>query len=309
MLGIWERQPQKSTMLAIARRLFLATRPMFFPASVLPVLVGTAWGGPPWDGEILLLALLGMICLHAGANVLNDVGDELNGCDRLNEDRIGPFTGGSRMIQDGILSLPQMTFWGVALLAAAGVAGLMLMVAKGWVVLALGLVGGFLGVAYSIQPFALASRGWGELAVAVGFGLPVVASGWLQSGTVGWELAMASLAVGAWSAAILIVNEIPDMTADANSGKRTLVVRLGRHRTCWLYGGVQSVGAAALMALAATGWELIPPVLLFAVAVMIVGRLMGERQDLIAAIRATLTIQLLGGIWLMVLAQLPNPLP
>ncbi|MFQ5755101.1 MAG: hypothetical protein ACE5H7_03295 [Acidiferrobacterales bacterium] len=46
--------------LQVAKRLFLATRPKFFAASILPVIVGTAWGyhaGGYFDLAIAVLAL------------------------------------------------------------------------------------------------------------------------------------------------------------------------------------------------------------------------------------------------------------
>ena len=51
-------------------------RPKFFPASVLPVLAGSAWGfmaAGQFDLSAFILALLATVCVHAGANVLNDV--------------------------------------------------------------------------------------------------------------------------------------------------------------------------------------------------------------------------------------------
>lgn len=95
-----------------AKRLFHATRPKFFPASVLPVVTGTAWGAYIAGGidiYVFVLALLATVCVHAASNVLNDVGDETVGTDRINEQRIYPYTGGSRFIQMGILSQSLMT--------------------------------------------------------------------------------------------------------------------------------------------------------------------------------------------------------
>lgn len=287
------------------RSLFLATRPMFFPASAVPVVVGTAWGlrdAVALDAWALALALVGMFCLHAAANVINDVGDELNGADRLNEDRIAPFTGGSRFIQNGTLSVRDMLGWGMALLAAALVLGLVLIYGKGQMVLYLGLLGAGLAVAYSLPPLQLASRGLGELAVAVAFGVPVAASAWLQQGQFSRESVLAAAAVGCWTAAILVVNEVPDRRADAAAGKRTLVVRLGATGAQWLYLGLNAAALAAqAMLLLGAGlppWTLVVPGLGMAVAVAVTPRLRGGRQALLGAIRATLSIHLLGGIWL-----------
>ena len=79
------------------KRLFHATRPKFFPASVLPVLAGSAWGfqvAGEFDVLVFALALFATVCVHAGSNVINDVGDDAGGTDRQNEDRIYPYTGG-----------------------------------------------------------------------------------------------------------------------------------------------------------------------------------------------------------------------
>ena len=125
-----------------AKRLFNATRPKFFPASVLPVLAGTAWGfqaAGRFDLVVFLLALFATVCVHAACNVLNDVGDESGGTDRENEERIYPYTGGSRFIQAGIMSSSEMARLGISLLALAAIAGLALLLMKGIMVLYFGL--------------------------------------------------------------------------------------------------------------------------------------------------------------------------
>ena len=114
----------------IANRLFHATRPKFFPASALPVLAGSAWevhAAGSFDWVVFLLALFATVCVHAACNVLNDVGDESGGTDRQNEDRIYPYTGGSRFIQAGIMSASEMARLGISLLALAAIAGLALL--------------------------------------------------------------------------------------------------------------------------------------------------------------------------------------
>ncbi len=296
-------------MSSLPRTLFLATRPMFFPASTVPVVVGTAWG-VHHAGQLspvsLLLALAGMACLHAGANVINDVGDELNGSDRLNLDRIPPFTGGSRFIQDGVLGIKAMAAWGVVLLLAGAAIGGVLVTMKGPAVLVLGLIGGGLAVAYSLPPLVLAARGLGEAAVAVAFGLPVAASAWLQQSSLTLDGVLAAAAVGCWTAAILICNEIPDIKADAAAGKRTLVVRLGARRAPSLYLAVQAVAAVLLLALGwlseLPAWATLPPLLIMLAALVAAPLMMGGRGRQLAAIRITLAIHLLGGIWLAVAA-------
>lgn len=286
---------------------FLAMRPLFFPASAIPVLVGTAWGADRAEAvhwPAFLAALLGMMCLHGAANVLNDVGDELNGCDRLNTGRISPFTGGSRFIQDGLLSLEQMIVLGCGLLGVAAALGLYLATIKGMPILILGILGVALACAYSLKPLALAGRGVGELAVAIGFGLPVGACAWLQEGIVSWSAVAAGVAIGCWSAAILIANEIPDREADAQSGKRTLVVRLGLGGARRLYLGVQITALVMAVLLVRQIWMFAPALAFAAGAGFAVIHMTENRDQQLWAIRMTLGIHLAGGVWLIFLAFL-----
>ncbi len=245
----------------VARRLLHATRPKFFPASVLPVLAGTAWGSKVsgmFEPAIFLLALLATICVHAAVNVLNDVGDDSGGTDRVNEDRIYPYTG-------------------VAL-----------------------------GVLYSLGPVRLSGLGIGETAVAVGFGiLPVTGAAWLQSGTFNGESLLFSLPISAWVAAILLVNEVPDIDPDGDTGKRTLPVRLGLGGTAMLYLGLHIFALAAIIYTTVIGLlpkatPVLPVILLFLAfrASTAIRRGIQNRDGMQRAIEGTLGIHMLGSLWL-----------
>ena len=296
-----------------ARRLFHATRPKFFPASVLPVVAGTAWGvytGGTFSIVLFALALIATICVHAGANVLNDVGDESGGTDRENTDRIYPYTGGSRFIQTGIMDASGMARLGISLLAVAAVAGLLLIMLRGPVVLWFGLAGVFLAVLYSLGPVGLASVGLGELAVAIAFGvLPVVGAAWLQSGVVDLNAIMFSVPISAWVAAILLINEVPDIQADGATGKRTLPVRLGNGGTAILYIAIHILALATTVHLAAVGQlplvaPLVPALTLILVfkAAAAIKTGIGDRPSMTAGIEATLAVHTVGSIWLAGLA-------
>lgn len=298
-----------SSTAQVARRLFNATRPKFFPASVLPVIAGTAWGfsvAGQFDITAFLLALLATVCVHAGANVLNDVGDDAGGTDRQNDDRIYPYTGGSQFIQTGIMSAAGMARLGMALLGVAAIAGLALLVTKGSMVLWLGIAGVALAVLYSLGPFRLASMGLGELAVALAFGvIPVVGAAWLQSGVIDQPALLVSLPISAWVMAILLINEVPDIAADSATGKRTLPVRLGLGATAIFYLVLQVSAAAIVVALAWRGVlpmvaPIVPIVLLFLAAKAAAAIRTGvhDRKALTGGIEATLGIHTIGSIWM-----------
>ena len=290
------------------KRAFHATRPKFFPASVLPVVVGTAWGAlasGSFNAYVFLLALVATVCVHAASNVLNDVGDESLGTDARNEERIYPYTGGSRFIQTGILSQASMARLGISLVVIAAIAGLLLFLERGPMVITFGIVGILLGVLYSLGPVKLSTLGLGETAVAIAFGvLPVTGAAWLQGAAIETQLIVFSLPVSLWVAAILLINEVPDIAADSATGKNTLPVRLGLGATANLYfllhfaavvaiGWLTFRGALPLLAplvpigLLALGWKS---------ASGIRGG-MENREAMTKAIEGTLGIHTIGCIW------------
>jgi 1,4-dihydroxy-2-naphthoate octaprenyltransferase len=291
------------------KRAFHATRPKFFPASVLPVIAGSAWGalaGSGFNWYVFVLALLATVCVHAAANVLNDVGDDEIGTDPLNEARIYPYTGGSRFIQTGILTRTQMRRLGIGLLAIATLAGVLLVVERGPVVIAFGMIGVLLAVLYSLGPLKLSSLGLGEIAVGIAFGvLPVTGAAWLQGAPIDGTLILLSIPLGAWVENILLINEVPDMEADGAAGKRTLPVRFGLDVTANLYLGV-NIAAAAIVVLL-TWWGALPilaplvPIGLLLLAFKAAAGIRGGMTDRVAmtkSIEATLAIQGVGSIWL-----------
>jgi 1,4-dihydroxy-2-naphthoate octaprenyltransferase len=293
----------------IAKRLFHATRPKFYPASILPVIAGTAWGykvSGAFDAGIFLLALLATICVHAAANVLNDVGDDSGGTDRVKEDRIYPYTGGSRFIQTGIMSPANMASLGITLLAVAAIAGVVLLLAKGPMVLAFGLTGVALAVLYSLGPVRLSGLGIGEMAIGVGFGvIPISGAAWLQSDVINIDAFCFSLPISAWVTAILLINEVPDIGPDGRTGKRTLPVRLGLRGTRVVYMGLHVLALAAIIYMTATGslpiaTPLLPLALLYPgyKASTAIARGIEDRNGMRRAIEATLGIHTLGALWL-----------
>jgi 1,4-dihydroxy-2-naphthoate polyprenyltransferase len=294
--------------LRAARRLLLATRPKFFTASVLPVLLGTVWGykaGGHFDAAVFFLALMATLCVHAGANVLNDVFDELSGSDAANADRIYPYTGGSRFIQNGVMSVAEMARWGSALVGVGMVFGATLIALKGVTVLYFGLAGVALATLYSMPPVQLSARGLGEAAVGVAFGvLPVAGAAWLQSGLINGASLLMSLPMALWVASILLINEVPDIVADARANKRTLAVRLGHRGTQVVYFLLQLVAVLAIGV--AIGQELLPlasialPALLLLAAVYATWAIDQDAERLRRGIELTLAIHTVGALWLII---------
>lgn len=293
----------------MAKRAFHATRPKFYPASILPVVAGTAWGvsaAGRIDLTLFILALLATVLVHAASNVLNDVGDDSIGTDRQNTKRIYPYTGGSRFIQTGILTSSRMARLGVSLLAAAALLGVALIIEKGPVVLLFGLAGVLLAIIYSLGPLRLSAIGLGELAVGAAIGvLPVTGAAWLQGASIDTALLLFSLPISAWVSAILLINEVPDIEADGACGKNTLPVRLGLSGTSRLYLAMQAAAAIVVVILTLQGQlPLLAPLLPLGLLVLAwragvaIRSGVANRVSMTQAIESTLAIHTVGSLWL-----------
>ncbi|TFH18216.1 MAG: 1,4-dihydroxy-2-naphthoate octaprenyltransferase [Lentisphaerales bacterium] len=220
-------------------------RAPFFTGSVVPILVGTSlayYHTSIWNWPLFLLALVGIVLIHAGANVANDYFDHLSGNDAANRDFVRPFTGGSRMIQNNLLSPREVLALSLACFAMGSAIGIYLVMKAGWLLLALGVIGVLGGFFYTAPPISLVSRGIGEFVIGINFGgLPVIGAYYVQTQVVRWETVLFSLPVAFLIAAILFINQFQDYEADKAVGKRNWVVRLGRRKSAWVLAILMSV--------------------------------------------------------------------
>lgn len=232
-------EPRPEQLTNPLKRYFLATRPPFLLASLVPVLLGLASaraGGVSLDWWTALLTVIGAVVVHAGANVLNDYYDARNGTDEFNQERLFPFTGGSRFIQNGVLSRAQTARFGLLLLCFGMAIGGLLILQSGIGLFYIGLIGILIAWAYSAPPLALNSRGLGELCIAISFGLLIVAgSDYVQRGAFDPLPWLVAVPYGLLTSSLLYINQFPDRKADQQAGKHHLVVRLGPQRARWGY--------------------------------------------------------------------------
>jgi 1,4-dihydroxy-2-naphthoate octaprenyltransferase len=249
--------------------LFLrATRLPFLTATFVPVLLGiavAAWvNGFNW--WVALLTLIGGACIHLGLNVANDVFDTTSGADAAN---VNPtqFSGGSRVVHYGLLSLRAITLLSLGFYAAGIAIGLVLAATRGWDLLWLGVAGVLLSLFYTAPPLRLVHRGLGEIVVALGFG-PIMTLGayYVQAREYDLEPLLASLPVGILIALVLYVNEVPDRPADASAGKRTLPVRLSKDFIVNAYAGSVALAFALIVVFAVGGWIVRPAIIAVAAA-------------------------------------------
>ncbi|MFH2134553.1 MAG: prenyltransferase [Pseudomonadota bacterium] len=287
-----------------AARYFAATRPAFLSASLMACLIGLAiaWhSGLAFDIPLALVTLLFALSAHAGVNVLNDYYDALNGTDAQNTERIFPFTGGSRFIQNGVLSLAQTRNFGFALMAGVAAAGLWLMARSAPQLLYVGLAGLFIGWAYSAPPFRLNSRGLGELCVAAGFLAITVGTDFVQRKGFSAEPFIAGMSYALLVANLLYINQFPDRSADTAAGKLHWVARLDVSKARWGYVLIVVLAYVWLLAGALVGWlPLLALLALFALPLSIKAsrellRHAAQPQQLADAIKLTIAAMMAHG--------------
>lgn len=241
-----------------------AIRPKTLSAGLAPVAAGfglaTAEG--VFAGDVVAASFICVVFLQMATNLANDYFDFVKGADTA--ERLGPM----RATQAGLLS-PTAVFLGMsACLVLAAAAGGYLAGAAGWPVFALGAVCLACAVGYTGGPWPLAYHGLGDLFVFVFFG-PVATAGsyYVQTQVLSADAILAGIGLGAFSTAILVVNNLRDRKTDAAAGKRTLAVRFGdRFAACEYLACLLVALLTPVVGLAFLGWS--PWLLITLVAVL-----------------------------------------
>ncbi|MBD3166983.1 1,4-dihydroxy-2-naphthoate octaprenyltransferase [bacterium] len=215
-----------------------AIRAFSFTASVVPVLLGTAiafWQiGPEairWD--LMFLAVIGGLSLHAGTNLFSDFFDYKNGVDR--EETYGS----SRVLVERLMNPRDMFVGGIVSFAIAFGIGVYLAWLLGWPIVMFGLIGIAGGYFYTANPIAYKYKALGEFLVFALMGPLMVWGGhFVQVGHLQWQPLLVSLPVGILVAAILFANNLRDIEDDNASGFDTQASLMGRKRARLMYGAM-----------------------------------------------------------------------
>lgn len=218
-------------------------RPRTLPAAIAPVLVGTA-SAYLQDGKTAvfgnaLLALVVSLALQVAVNYANDYSDGRRGTD---QHRVGPM----RLVGSG--AKPAVAVKRAALIAfgIAALFGLALAVATSLWLLIVGVACIAAGWMYTGGPKPYGYFGFGEFFVFIFFGV-VATTGttFVIIQTITKTSVIASVAIGSLACALLVINNLRDITGDEAAGKKTLAVRFGDHRTRQMY--IALIVIAAMM--------------------------------------------------------------
>jgi 1,4-dihydroxy-2-naphthoate octaprenyltransferase len=212
------------------------------PAAIVPVLVGTAAAGMPYHLDRAILAAIVALALQVGCNFANDYSDGIRGTDKV---RTGP----TRLVASGLASPAAVLRAAMISFAIAAIAGIFLSLQIAPWLIAVGFAAIAAAWFYTGGARPYGYIGLGEVICFIFFGLVgTLGSTYVQHGSFTVVSALASLAVGSLTTALLVVNNLRDIPGDAASGKRTLAVKMGDVATRRLY--LALLGAAALATLA-----------------------------------------------------------
>ncbi len=191
--------------------------------------------GAAWDWTIFALAILVTLLYQILSNFANDYGDGIKGTDHLRTSVAEP-----RAVASGKITATQMRnavilFSILSLIATVALLYVAFfkhnLIQEFYIFVGLGIASILAAVGYTIGKKPYGYIGLGDIFVFVFFGLlSVCGSYFLFMKTFHWDLLLPATAVGMLSVAVLNLNNMRDIESDAQSGKKTLALRLGFKR-------------------------------------------------------------------------------
>jgi 1,4-dihydroxy-2-naphthoate polyprenyltransferase len=201
-----------------------AIRLFTLPASIVPVLVGTAlaFRDGSFDSWRFVLTLLGSMLVQVGTNLVDEYTDHEKAGSQ------GKVLAPYKVIALGLLS-PQAVRVGALLsFGMATLIGLYLVLVTNWALVLLCAASVLVAYSYSAGPMPLGNIGLGQPLVFIFMGLlMVMATYYVQTTTVTSHALLAALPVACLVTAILVVNDLRDIEEDRQTGKITPASRWG----------------------------------------------------------------------------------
>ena len=206
----------------------LRTLPLALSSIILGSLIAAS--EDKFNSYIFILAITTTLFLQILSNLANDLGDSISGAD--NDNRIGP----ERAVQSGVISkkeMKNMLFVFVALSLITGSiliyeASQIITLQQAMVIFGIGILAILAAINYTIGKNPYGYMGFGDLFVFLFFGLVgVIGSYFLHTGYLQLDIILPAASVGLLSAGVLNLNNMRDIENDSQTGKRTLVVKIG----------------------------------------------------------------------------------
>ena len=215
---------------------FRVIRIRFLLSSVIAVCLGLSinwWQNQTIDVVNAGLTFAGVVALHASVDLLNDYWDFKRKIDT--ETKRTKFSGGTGVLPEGLLK-PQSVYRAglVSLILGAAIGGYFIFLNG----ITIAIILAFAIISIYFYSTRIVDSGLGEVFVAIKGTMIVLGTYFVQTSQIATEPILGGVVLGVLSSMVLFVNSFPDFDADKASGRRTLVIILGKKRAVnalWIF--------------------------------------------------------------------------
>ena len=231
-----------------------AIRIKFLLASVIAVTNGIAisyWKTGYIDFGYASLTFFGVLCLHISVDLLNDYSDFKRGID-TNTKRT-KYSGGTGVIPENLIDSRLIYCAGIIFLIMGGLTGFYFVTTKGIIIL---ILLSFAIISIYFYSTNIVNAGLGELFVAIKGCMIVLGSYYIQSDTIELTSVYVGVIIGLLSALVLLVTSFPDYEPDKKSGRRTLIIIIGKQNSVKLF--IMIIGITYAMIVGGSIFKVLP---------------------------------------------------
>jgi 1,4-dihydroxy-2-naphthoate octaprenyltransferase len=231
-----------------------AIRIKFLLASVIAVTNGIAisyWKTGYIDFGYALLTFFGILCLHISVDLLNDYSDFKRGIDTITKRT--KYSGGTGVIPENLIDSRLIYCAGIIFLIMGGLTGFYFVTTKGIIILILLI---FAIISIYFYSTNIVNAGLGELFVAIKGCMIVLGSYYIQSDTIELTSVYVGVIIGLLSALVLLVTSFPDYEPDKKSGRRTLIIVIGKQNSVKIF--IMIIGITYAMIIGGSIFKVLP---------------------------------------------------
>ncbi len=218
----------------------------FLLASVIAVSLGLAmsyWHTGRLDVLHSAITMAGVISLHASVDLLNDFWDYKRGIDTITKRT--KFSGGTGVLPEGLLKPSHVYVAGIAFLILGSLAGFYFIVIYGWII---AVILGFAILSIYFYSTKIVDSGLGEIFVGIKGAMIVLGTYFIQTQQITQSSVLGGIVVGALSSLVLYITSFPDLDADKQKGRKTLVIMLGKKRASNVFWAFPFVSYGVILA-------------------------------------------------------------
>ena len=234
--------------MASVKTWLMEIRAPFLLVTLISVLVGVSvvvWEGThPINALYLGLAFLGALLSHVAVNVLNEYFDYKSGVDFKTMKT--PFSGGSGVLPAGLLNPRNVYIVGIGCIAGIIAIGGYFIYVHGPLIIPVGVVG--IITVYFYTTYITKSPLLCAIAPGLGFGpLMVMGTYFALTGTNSLAAGLASLIPAFLVSNLLLLNQFPDVEADASVSRRHYPIAIGLEKSSQVYAALIFAAYLALI--------------------------------------------------------------